>query len=747
MTIRWLVWLFLPAILFAQSPTPTPRTQRLAEIGRLWGRLKWVHPALAEGNIDWDRQLVEILPVMAAAETLEAQRSAINHFVAPLADPCFILGNPPEFRPVKAEGSLPLVQWLSGGTALINLNHNLWAWDSGFKARVKEIEEILPRAKGLIFDLRPVEESDFGATDLLNSIIPKIIPHQLELPAGRYLYNRGWPSQSFTTSGGYFTAWLSLPHEQVMPASGAKPLPMVFIINRWTPIPPLVLALQRTGLAFIVSELKANLGWVAPTENFKIGTEIQLTFRVGDLVHSDGSMGFGADRVVPLDSRLGPGCPAVEAALSLLKSRSRPGIEVHWATPPAKPRSFKEKSYREMQFPDLPYRQLAVIKLWAIIDAFFPYKNLMDQPWNEALPEFLARMERVQDARGYALCMAEMAARLQDNHVRVSDHPEIAKFRGEASLPIGLSSVEGRVLVERILDAVSAPGVKKWDEVIEIDGVPVDILLKKLDPFVASANPWTRDRNLARYLGRGEDGKATRVALRRSDGSVYSLLMKRSKANPGIWADSGRENDVVQILQGNIGYADLDRLETSQVDGLLERVKDCPWLILDMRGYPHGTAWTLAPRLNVKGAGPAAAFYPNVICGLDTESEDTSTVFFLQKIPEGHGKSLFRGKVIMLISEATQSQAEHTGLFMEVACGVTFIGSPTAGSNGDVTDVVLPGGLTVSFTGQGVRHADGRQLQRIGLKPDIAVHRTVKGLREGKDEVLERAIRFIETGK
>ena len=101
----------------------------------------------------------------------------------------------------------------------------------------------------------------------------------------------------------------------------------------------------------------------------------------------------------------------------------------------------------------------------------------------------------------------------------------------------------------------------------------------------------------------------------------------------------------------------------------------------------------------------------------------------------------------MLIDERAQSQAEHTGLFLEAACGTTFIGSHTAGANGDVTNTVLPGGLIVRFSGHDVCHADGRQLQRIGLVPHLEVKPTIRGIREGRDEVLEHAITFLQKGK
>jgi C-terminal processing protease CtpA/Prc len=104
----------------------------------------------------------------------------------------------------------------------------------------------------------------------------------------------------------------------------------------------------------------------------------------------------------------------------------------------------------------------------------------------------------------------------------------------------------------------------------------------------------------------------------------------------------------------------------------------------------------------------------------------------------------YKGKTVMLIDERAISQAEHTGLFFEAANGTKFIGSHTAGANGDITNFNVPGGIIIMFTGQAVRHADGRQLQRIGLVPDIEIRPTVEGIQNGKDEVLEGAIQYLQ---
>jgi C-terminal processing protease CtpA/Prc len=51
------------------------------------------------------------------------------------------------------------------------------------------------------------------------------------------------------------------------------------------------------------------------------------------------------------------------------------------------------------------------------------------------------------------------------------------------------------------------------------------------------------------------------------------------------------------------------------------------------------------------------------------------------------------------------------------------------------------------FTGLGVYYPDGRPTQRIGIVPDIEVRPTLAGLRAGRDEVLERALEYLRTGR
>ena len=43
----------------------------------------------------------------------------------------------------------------------------------------------------------------------------------------------------------------------------------------------------------------------------------------------------------------------------------------------------------------------------------------------------------------------------------------------------------------------------------------------------------------------------------------------------------------------------------------------------------------------------------------------------------------------------------------------------------------------------GIYYPDGGETQRIGIVPDIEVKPTIDGIRNGKDELLEKAIELI----
>ena len=72
-----------------------------------------------------------------------------------------------------------------------------------------------------------------------------------------------------------------------------------------------------------------------------------------------------------------------------------------------------------------------------------------------------------------------------------------------------------------------------------------------------------------------------------------------------------------------------------------------------------------------------------------------------------------------------------------------IVGEPTAGTNGNVNQVALPGGYAFAFTGMKVLKHDGSRHHLVGILPTIPVHRTLAGIAAGRDELLEAAMAAV----
>ena len=100
----------------------------------------------------------------------------------------------------------------------------------------------------------------------------------------------------------------------------------------------------------------------------------------------------------------------------------------------------------------------------------------------------------------------------------------------------------------------------------------------------------------------------------------------------------------------------------------------------------------------------------------------------------------YQGEIILLFDERTQSHAEYTCMALEVPGKTTKIGSQTAGADGNVSYIYLPGRIATAASFLGVYYPDFRPTQRIGIVPDLHIRPTIQAIREGRDEVMEAAL-------
>ena len=73
-----------------------------------------------------------------------------------------------------------------------------------------------------------------------------------------------------------------------------------------------------------------------------------------------------------------------------------------------------------------------------------------------------------------------------------------------------------------------------------------------------------------------------------------------------------------------------------------------------------------------------------------------------------------------------------------------LVGDTTGGANGAANVINLMGGYAIPWTGTKVLKHDGSQHHLIGIRPDYPVNRTIKAVKESRDEYLEEAIKVLK---
>lgn len=427
----------------------------------------------------------------------------------------------------------------------------------------------------------------------------------------------------------------------------------------------------------------------------------------------------------------------IEKLLYIQKNRNQKENHYIGKTPGAGNPVFKnEKVYTDSIFPSSALRLLTLARYWNMINYFFPYRYQTSQPWNQVLDEMAPRFESAKDTTSYHLAIMELVAKIDDSHAKFSTKYTSRHF-GLNWVPFKFNIIDNKAIVTGFFNDTlcRTNDIRIGDAFVKIDGVPISQLIVQNSKYIGASNPSVKLRDIHNILFHGNT-LSVETEFERG-GSIAKKTVQRfafKQLNYQWGQDTPR--DTIKVLDGNIGYVNMGILTTKQVPSLIAKLKSTKAIIFDIRNYPKGTLYLLANFLNDKRTPFVKATTPNPNHpGTFTISGD----FFAG----GKNRDNYKGKVILLCNETSQSHAEFTLMALQTAPNVTTIGSQTAGADGNVSLITLPGDFKTYMTGLGIFYPDGRETQRIGIVPDIIVLPTLKGIREGRDEVLEKALEVI----
>jgi len=400
-----------------------------------------------------------------------------------------------------------------------------------------------------------------------------------------------------------------------------------------------------------------------------------------------------------------------------------------------------EAAYARLREPDAGYRLLALFRLWNIVEYWAPNRELADRDWDATLREFVPRMLAARTRDDYRRETLALVARIHDTHANLwSAVDEVRPPVGKAGLPVTVRFVANQAVVAGYSNPRLGPatGLRVGDIVAAIDGTPVATLVERWRPLYCGSNDATRRRDMARSLTIGAAGPVSVQVLRdRERLTLQAIRVPVDSLDRAAERVHDHAGPTFRRLSDDVAYLKLSSVKSGEVRQYLAGMQGARCVVIDIRNYPSAfMVFELGEHL-VREKTPFVKFTAG-----DTRNPGTFSIrgdpLILAPVDP-----YLEGQVAVLVDETTQSQAEYTTMAFRARPGTLVVGSQTAGADGNVSSIPLPGGERTMISGIGVLYPDGRDTQGIGIVPDLVVHPTVAGLKAGRDEVLEAAVRKL----
>lgn len=331
---------------------------------------------------------------------------------------------------------------------------------------------------------------------------------------------------------------------------------------------------------------------------------------------------------------------------------------------------------------------------------------------------------------------------LRDGHVVLRDFNPNPPQPFVGGIPVMLDQIAGEPVVRRSL----ATELHAGDVLLSIDGLSAaDWFAREYRTISGATDGWRffrAVRSLWQRPGptafdlRAPDGSTRSVVVDPYPFSVFSRLFTTASLRPsGFLTDLGAPdiyylNMSFQILRSFAAFnSAVDAARSGGAAGLIVDLRDSFTSDLSANQYD-------AARRLICSKFQSMTFNIPVLSGPDERSIDSSHLDFNPSSP-------YCGPMVLMTGPEAISASENFATMLVDAHRVTVVGRQTAGTNGNITGVQLPGAVGFTFTGMEVLHVDGSVFDSIGILPQVFAEPQVQDYVTGGDHALDVAIQTV----
>ena len=573
-------------------------------------------------------------------------------------------------------------------------------------------------ATAAVIDLRGLPTGD----PALRTALDAAVTPALAMPVARYgrrvRQHHGPKDEVFSATNVYTNedAWIE---GDAIAAGGTVDLPIALLTEAVMPPEAVELAgtLRLRARASIFGE--DLLAAVAEARWEAAG----LAYRFSEL----GAAGALWPDVVPADRRLEDPACAIESAADV-PAAIQPLADTGSTRAPILPLD----GFQAMTSSDvtLGAARAALLTFYGVVERFRRYPA---DGFEDRLNETLADVEAAAplDRQAMKRALQRLMNALDDGHAFLFDYDSTP---AAGFLVVMLEDIDGEAVVRRS----GTPGVDPGDTIVSIGGMPTSDWFAVELEHTSAATDWYRFLVAARRLL--PLAGPTELGLRDPDGNVTTVTVDPQPQSAlqalGFAPSLRMHGDLADLGAPTIHYVNVaSEVGTdANLSAALTAAQSASGLVVDMRGYPGVNHYAVAQWL-IQRPFQSPQFQVTEWTGPDAKTES------MEQYPlQPDATPSFSGPIALLVGHSTVSAAENFSTMLVDAGRVTVVGRTSAGTNGNITGVQLPGAFAMSYTGMTVLHADGSPFHGIGIVPDVPVVLDAAAFRDGIDPELQAAI-------
>lgn len=428
-----------------------------------------------------------------------------------------------------------------------------------------------------------------------------------------------------------------------------------------------------------------------------------------------------------------------------------------------------EKDYPTTDQENLPrdLRLLAMAKIWGAIDYLYPHQYLMPKDAELKFEKLLQQSFSAESKRDFEEILAKTVALFEDTHAfrfynQLKYKAEI--FHTRYYPPFDYRIVNDYLLITHMVDqkAAEKAHLALGDRIYSINGKSIPTLIAEKKERLSISNAEGLRFRLSDYQNNliwSDDVLVKTLKIQKKNEKKTFLNTSVHMLNPKEQADLEmltsylkskiQRKQKQQLEDPDAAYFRIDQtfkyiadVEDDEIDKTMKQIRDDAAskkaIIFDMRGYPdwggfvyHYIYAYFSPKENHFGK-----YYQQNLKNIGTFTYHTDSKTYFPEVERMN--TSYKGKVFIIVDPETLSASEwNTMNLQHIFPQAITIGQQTAGADGDIKKLKLPGGYLLEFTGNAIFYPNGKQTQKVGVKVDKTFHYRDEDILSGKDAVFE----------